>query len=115
MENKLDFVIRNTEQTDMDFWFYLDKHLSIVDGSVKINGTAEPNANPVTGVVLPYLNLGEYITFEYVVKINSPSTTTAVTDSAEFLYTVTDPDNEFTIQNLAPSETLTVEFDVKVN
>ena len=48
-------------------------------------------------------------------KINSPATTTAVTDSAEFLYTVTDPDNEFTIQNLAPSETLTVEFDVKVN
>ena len=115
MENKLDFVIRNTEQTDMDFWFYLDKHLSIVDGSVKINGTAEPNANPVTGVVLPYLNLGESITFEYDVKINRPPTTTAVTDSAEFLYTVTDPDNEFTIQNLAPSETLTVEFDVKVN
>ena len=36
---------------------------SCVDGSVKINGAAEPNANPVTGVVLPYLNPGESITF----------------------------------------------------
>ncbi len=36
MENKFDFVIRNAVQTDMDFWFYLDKHLSITEFDKKV-------------------------------------------------------------------------------
>ncbi len=63
---------------------------SFVDGSVKINGVAAP-ADPVLGITLPVLNPGESITVEYDMKINSPSTATTVTNSAEFRYDVGDP------------------------
>ncbi len=65
---------------------------SYVAGSVKVNGVALPNANPVTGFSLPNLNPGETVTVEYDMQITAPSTVTAVTDSAEFLYTVKDPE-----------------------
>ncbi len=177
------------------------KDASFVVGSVKINGVAQPNYDPVIGFHLPDLNVGESIVIEYDVKTNAPVTTSPLTHFATLNYTVKDPvrgdvnysentdvvslnvisdkisvvksvdksyavkgeqlhyaitisnignvpktdmifrdpipagatfvsnsvkingspysgynpDNGFTIQNLAPSETLTVEFDVKVN
>ncbi len=63
---------------------------SFVEGSTKINGVAVP-ADPVSGVTLPVINAGETITVEYDMKINSPATVTAVTNSAVFRYDVGDP------------------------
>ena len=65
---------------------------SFVEGSVKLNGVAVP-ADPVLGITLPVLNPGESITVEYDMKINSPSTVTTVTNSADFRYDVGEPES----------------------
>lgn len=63
---------------------------SFVDGSVKINGVSVP-ADAVLGITLPVINPGDSVTVEYDLKINSPSTVTTVTNSAQFRYDVGDP------------------------
>ena len=80
---------------------------SFVDGSVKINGAAAP-ADPVLGITLPVLNPGESITVEYDMKINSPSTVTAVTNSAEFRYDVGDPVSGIITTYTEPTNAVTV-------
>ncbi len=80
---------------------------SFVDGSVKINGVAAP-ADPVLGITLPTLNPGESITVEYDMKMNSPSTVTAVTNSAEFRYDVGDPVSGIISTYIEPTNTVTV-------
>ncbi len=62
-----------------------------VAGSVKINGVAQPNFDPAAGFLLPDLNPGDTVTVEYDLQITSPSTVTAVTDSAQLQYNVNDP------------------------
>lgn len=64
---------------------------SPVEGSVKINGVAQPNFNMSTGFNIPELNPGETITVEYDLKINDPVTVLPVKDASELQYTVTDP------------------------
>lgn len=63
---------------------------SFVDGSVKINGVAV-TADPALGITLPVISPGESLKVEYDMKINSPSTVTVVTNSADFRYEVGDP------------------------
>lgn len=60
-------------------------------GTVKVNGVVQPDKNMITGFYLPDLNPGESLTIEYDMQINSPTTSTTVTDSSEFQYTVNDP------------------------
>ncbi len=67
------------------------KGASYVAGSVKVNGVTESTSDPLTGFSLPDLKPGETVTIEYDMQINSPSTVTTVTDSAEFQYNVNDP------------------------
>lgn len=80
---------------------------SFVDGSVKINGAAVP-ADPVSGITLPVINPGESITVEYDMKINSPATVTAVTNSAEFRYDVGDPESGIIRTYTEPTNAVTV-------
>ena len=64
---------------------------SYVAGSVKVNGAALPNSNPVTGFSLPDINPGETTVIEYDLQINGSTTAKTLTDSAEVLYSVKDP------------------------
>ena len=80
---------------------------SFVDGSAKINGVAVP-ADPVSGITLPVLNAGETITVEYDMKINSPSTVTTVTNSAEFRYDVGEPVSGIIRTYTEPTNAVTV-------
>lgn len=64
---------------------------SYVAGSVKINGVAQPNFDPITGFVLPDLNPGETVVIEYDLKADE-ATTTDVTHFATLNYTVNDPE-----------------------
>ena len=80
---------------------------SFVEGSVKINGVAAP-ADPVLGITLPVLNSGETITIEYDMQIKSPSTVTAVTNTAEFRYDVGDPVSGIISTYTEPTNDVTV-------
>lgn len=61
-----------------------------VAGSVKINGTAQPDYNPITGFALPDINPDETVVIEYEIKAEKPTKTPA-THFATFDYTVNDP------------------------
>lgn len=67
------------------------KGASYVKGSVKINGTAQPDADPATGLRLPDLESTEIIIIEFDMKIDSPATATTITNSADFQFNVIDP------------------------
>lgn len=63
---------------------------SYVEGSVKINGIAQPNLNPISGFALPDLNPGESIVIGYDLTAVAP-TTTSVTHFAKIDYALNDP------------------------
>lgn len=63
---------------------------SYVAGSVKINGVAQPNYDPVTGFMLPDLNPDDTVIIEYELKADKPITA-PVTHFATLQYTVNDP------------------------
>lgn len=64
---------------------------SYVAGSVKVNGVAQPNFDPITGFALPDLNPGETVVIEYDLKADE-ATTTDVTHFATLNYIVNDPE-----------------------
>lgn len=80
---------------------------SFVEGSVKINGVAAP-ADPAIGITLPVISPGESIKVEYDMKINSPSTVTTVTNSAEFRYDVGEPVSGIIRTYVEPTNAVTV-------
>ncbi len=62
-----------------------------IAGSVKVNGVAKPDADPIGGFLIPDLNPGESVTIEYDLQIKSPSSVSSVIDSVELQYNVQDP------------------------
>ncbi len=63
---------------------------SFVEGSVKINGVAQPTYNPLTGFELPDLKPDETIIIEYEIKAEKP-TTAPIKNIATLRYSVNDP------------------------
>ena len=76
-----------------DSFFKIPQHIgaSFVEGSVKINGAAQPTYDPSVGFVLPDLNLSEKVVVEYDLKADNPMSRTPVTHFATLNYTVNDP------------------------
>ena len=64
---------------------------SYVAGSVKVNGVAQPNFDPITGFALPDLAPGATVVIEYDLKADE-ATTTDVTHFATLNYAVNDPE-----------------------
>ncbi len=62
-----------------------------VAGSVKINGAAQPDYNPLAGFFLPDLNRGDTVIIEYDLKVNDGITPATITNFATLDYAVTDP------------------------
>ena len=78
------------ELVDIFFKVPQPENASFVTGSVKINKTAQPSCNPITGFYIPDINTGETVVIEYAIKAEKP-TATPVTQFATFDYTVNDP------------------------
>lgn len=64
---------------------------NFVEGSVKINGVAYPDYDPIKGFVLPDLAPNELVIIEYELKANKPITTNTITHFGEIQYNVKDP------------------------
>ncbi len=78
------------ELFDIFFRVPQPENASFVTGSVKINKTAQPSCNPITGFYIPDINTGETVVIEYAIKAEKPTATPA-TQFATFDYTVNDP------------------------
>ncbi|MDE6967477.1 MAG: DUF11 domain-containing protein [Clostridia bacterium] len=87
-------TITNNSTTELTYTFISNptpNGATYVDGSVKVNGVAEPNRNMINGFYLPNMKPGETLTIEYDMKIDKPMTANPVVDTSEFQYTVNDP------------------------
>lgn len=63
---------------------------TLVAGSVKVNGVAQPTYDPVKGFTIGDLQPGETVVIEYEIKAHKP-TTSPVTHFANLQFTVNDP------------------------
>lgn len=87
-------TVTNNSSTKLTYTFISNptpEGANYVAGTVKVNGVVQQDKNMITGFYLPDLNPGESLTIEYDMQINSPTTSTTVTDTSEFQYTVNDP------------------------
>ncbi|MCF0146794.1 MAG: DUF11 domain-containing protein [Clostridium sp.] len=71
----------NTLFTDI-----LQSEISLVSGSVIVNGVSKPNYDPQVGFTLGNMNTGQVVTIEFKVKVNSLPNPNTVNDSAIVSY-----------------------------
>lgn len=71
----------NTLFTDI-----LQSELSLVSGSVIVNGISKPNYDPQIGFTLGNMNIGQSVTIEFKVKINSLPNPNTVNNSSIISY-----------------------------
>ncbi len=87
-------VITNNSQTKLYNNFFSvpqPNGASFVEGSVKINGVAYPDYDPIKGFVLPDLAPNEIVIIKYELKANKPITTNTITHFGEIQYSAKDP------------------------
>ncbi len=87
-------TITNTSQTKLFNNLFKIPELNCanyVEGSVKINGVAQPGLDPISGFALPDLAKGESITVEYDIVATNPTASSSSTHFATLDFTVNDP------------------------